>query len=87
MMQPEMAKKISGTLITLETPFTPTLPTDYEYPFPDEKNRLLFSRYKQRAESMPNVVFCGRLGEYKYYDMDQAIARAMFIVEPWRSKQ
>ena len=47
------------------------------YPVNDEKNAALYSEYKTLAESQRNVVFGGRLGEYKYYDMDQVIAAAL----------
>jgi UDP-galactopyranose mutase len=68
----------SGTLVTHEYPFTPEDPDDYEYPFPDRANRELYERYAAlAARALPNVVFAGRLGEYRYLDMDQAIARAM----------
>lgn len=47
------------------------------YPVNDEKNGALFKKYKALAEKEANVVFGGRLGEYKYYDMDQVIAVAL----------
>ncbi len=47
------------------------------YPVNDEKNGKLYQAYKQLAEKEKNVVFGGRLGEYKYYDMDQVIAAAL----------
>ncbi|MDP4185872.1 MAG: UDP-galactopyranose mutase, partial [Bacteroidota bacterium] len=47
------------------------------YPVNDEKNSLLFEKYKSLAQSDSQVVFGGRLGEYKYYDMDQVIASAL----------
>lgn len=47
------------------------------YPVNDEKNSRLYSRYKALAEAEPNVIFGGRLGEYRYYDMDQVIRAAM----------
>jgi UDP-galactopyranose mutase len=50
------------------------------YPVNDEKNSLLYSRYKDLAEKEENVIFGGRLGEYKYYDMDQVIAAALNAV-------
>jgi UDP-galactopyranose mutase len=37
----------------------------------------LYEKYKHEAEALENVLICGRLGEYRYYDMDQAIGRAM----------
>ena len=47
------------------------------YPVNDEKNGKLYAAYKELAEKEPNVIFGGRLGEYKYYDMDQVIAAAL----------
>ena len=51
------------------------------YPVNDEKNSALYQRYKELAEKEPKVTFGGRLGEYKYYDMDQVIAVALEICE------
>lgn len=47
------------------------------YPVNDEKNSALYQRYKVLAEEERKVIFGGRLGEYKYYDMDQVIAAAL----------
>ena len=47
------------------------------YPVNDEKNGALYARYKQLADVEPNVIFGGRLGEYKYYDMDKVIEAAL----------
>lgn len=47
------------------------------YPVNDEKNSKLYTEYKKLADQEKNVVFGGRLGEYKYYDMDQVIAAAL----------
>ena len=47
------------------------------YPVNDEKNGALYKKYKALADDVENVIFGGRLGEYKYYDMDQVIAAAL----------
>ena len=47
------------------------------YPVNDEKNSALYAKYKALAEKEPKVIFGGRLGEYKYYDMDAVIAAAL----------
>lgn len=47
------------------------------YPVNDEKNGSLYQRYKLRAADEHNVLFGGRLGEYKYYDMDAVLAAAL----------
>ena len=47
------------------------------YPVNDEKNGELYARYKERAQGEKKVIFGGRLGEYKYYDMDAVIGAAL----------
>ena len=47
------------------------------YPVNDEKNGKLYASYKALAEKEKKVLFGGRLGEYRYYDMDQVIAAAL----------
>ena len=47
------------------------------YPVNDAKNSLLYSKYKKLADAENKVIFGGRLGEYKYYDMDQVIAAVL----------
>lgn len=81
MMQAEAARAIRGTLITREIPYTPDAPNHNEYPFPDEANRELYRRYSDLAAKDAGVLICGRLGEYRYYDMDHAIARAMTLAK------
>lgn len=47
------------------------------YPINDQKNNSLYALYQKRAAAEPNVFFGGRLAEYRYYDMDAVIAKAM----------
>ena len=72
---------VNGTVITTETPFSPVLPDEYEYPFPDLQNKSLYGKYRELADEQKDLTIAGRLGEYKYFDMDQAIGRAMKIAE------
>lgn len=51
------------------------------YPVNDEKNGALYSKYRELAQKEKKVVFGGRLGEYKYYDMDAVIASALDMCE------
>ena len=51
------------------------------YPVNDEKNGALYAKYKELAQAEDHVVFGGRLGEYKYYDMDAVIASALDMCE------
>ena len=47
------------------------------YPVNDAKNGALYTQYKKLAEGEKNLIFGGRLGEYKYYDMDAVVASAL----------
>jgi len=77
----ELSTAAKGSVLTTETPFTPGDPNDYEYTFPDQSNANLCSLYKALAHKEKGLLICGRLGEYKYYDKYQAIARAMLLAE------
>ena len=47
------------------------------YPVNDRKNSILYDKYRELAEKEKNIIFGGRLGEYKYYDMDAVIESAL----------
>ncbi|NLP47584.1 MAG: UDP-galactopyranose mutase [Clostridiales bacterium] len=51
------------------------------YPVNDIRNQELLEKYKKLAQDYPNVIFGGRLAEYKYYDMDKTIEAALKLVE------
>lgn len=51
------------------------------YPINNDKNNLLYSKYNELASNDKNVIFGGRLGQYKYYDMDKVIAEALKCVK------
>ncbi len=51
------------------------------YPINDEANNALYEKYKTLAATRPDVIFGGRLGQYKYYDMDKVIAAAFSAVD------
>lgn len=71
----------SGTVITREysTEWTPEC--EPYYPINDEKNAALLREYLTLAERERDVIFGGRLGEYRYYDMDDVIAAAIDTAE------
>ncbi len=51
------------------------------YPVNDDKNSTLYNEYKALADKEENIIFGGRLGEYKYYDMDKVIEVALDVAE------
>lgn len=69
------------TYITREYPESWFIGKEAYYPVNDVKNLTLYAEYKKRSMSEPNIIFGGRLGEYKYYDMDKVIASALNLVE------
>ncbi len=69
-----------GTVITREYSSEWQSGDEPYYPVNDAKNNSLYEEYrKMAAEKCPDVIFGGRLGEYKYYDMDQVILRALEV--------
>ena len=70
-----------------KTVITREYPADWEegmepyYPVNDEKNQALYRRYEELASGEKHVIFGGRLGEYKYYDMDKVIESALKTAE------
>ncbi|MCI8855589.1 MAG: UDP-galactopyranose mutase [Clostridiaceae bacterium] len=65
------------TVITKEYPEEWTPDREPYYPIEDTRNLALYQQYKALASECPNVIFGGRLGEYRYYNMDQVIAGAL----------
>lgn len=65
------------TVVTKEYPETWKTGMEPYYPVNDEKNQVLYQRYEELAKKETNVIFGGRLAEYKYYDMDKVIESAM----------
>ncbi|HEB75428.1 MAG TPA: UDP-galactopyranose mutase [Nitrospirae bacterium] len=57
---------------------------DPYYPIPNDENSALYAKYSEEARKLHNVVFIGRLAEYKYYNMDQIVARALRTFEELR---
>ena len=69
------------TVITREYPADWKEGMEPYYPVNDEKNTELFNKYKQLADEKKNMLFGGRLAEYKYYDMDKVIASALELTD------
>lgn len=65
------------TIISKEYPFEWTVDSEPFYPINDEKNQTLYLRYAELAGEEKDVLFGGRLGEYRYYDMQDAVASAL----------
>lgn len=73
----EQGNDLPKTVISREYSSEWHLGDEPYYPVNDEKNSTLYAKYKALAEKEPKVLFGGRLGEYKYYDMDAVIAAAL----------
>ncbi|MFZ1290713.1 MAG: UDP-galactopyranose mutase [Melioribacteraceae bacterium] len=68
----------SSTTISIE--FAQQVGEPY-YPIPTKQNEELYRKYKTEADKIENVIFCGRLAEYKYYNMDQVVANCFLEYE------
>ncbi len=70
----------SGTVITKEYPAEWKPGQEPYYPINNEKNDALYAKYRELADKEGNILFGGRLGNYRYYDMDKVIAAALEMV-------
>ncbi|MGE8361034.1 UDP-galactopyranose mutase [Pseudomonas sp.] len=59
----------------------PSAEGDPYYPIPRPENAALYKRYQQLADATPGVTFLGRLGTYKYYNMDQVVGQALVLYQ------
>jgi UDP-galactopyranose mutase len=71
-------QKADTTTISIEYPQVEGEPF---YPIPTHSNLELYLKYKTKTYELKNVLFCGRLAEYQYYNMDQVVANCMKIFE------
>lgn len=71
-----------GTTLTYEYPVWPEqFDNEPYYPVPTEQGEALYRKYRDDAERVKSVTFCGRLAEYRYYNMDGVVARALYLFE------
>ena len=83
----EFGKDINGndlskTVISKEYSSEWKIGDEPYYPVNDERNNNLYKQYKELADQEEKVLFGGRLGEYKYYDMDQVVEKALIDIIP-----
>lgn len=69
------------TVITKEYPAVWEKGDEPYYPINNDKNNLLYDKYKKLADLQDKVIFGGRLGQYKYYDMDDVMAEALQFIK------
>lgn len=55
--------------------------TEPYYPIPNKDNQILYDRYRAELNKIPNLYLCGRLADYKYYNMDQALEGALELCD------
>lgn len=72
---------VPKTVITKEYSQKWKLGEEPYYPVNDSKNQALYEKYVELAKNEKNVIFGGRMGEYKYYDMDMVIERALNLAK------
>jgi UDP-galactopyranose mutase len=74
-------QKHPRTTITKEYALDAEEGMDKYYPVPHHNSSSLFNKYKRERDKLGSVIFCGRLADYRYYNMDQVTARALNIFE------
>ncbi len=71
----------SVTYVTEEYPMEWVEGSEPYYPVNNEKNQKIYAEYEKLAQELPDVIFGGRLAEYKYYDMDKTVESALKLVK------
>lgn len=74
-------QKHHKTTITKEYPCFSDKENEPLYPIPTEDNLARYAKYRKMTAALKSVTFCGRLAEYKYYNMDQVIARVLQLFQ------
>ena len=80
-METFTGQKHPKTTITKEYSLQAENGMDKYYPIPRNENNEFYNKYRAEGDKLKSVVFCGRLADYKYYNMDQVTARALNIFE------
>lgn len=79
------------TVYALEYPLPYKAGEDNEpyYPVPTEESQVMYEKYKAEANQYPQLSLCGRLADYKYYNMDQTLERALALIGEflWKIKK
>jgi UDP-galactopyranose mutase len=70
-------KKSGSTILTYEYPDSWSLGKERYYPINNEKNKNLYKLYNEESKKDNDIIFGGRLGSYKYFDMDQVVGQAL----------
>jgi len=85
-MEEEFTRVTEYKYLTLQQAKTTTISKEFSlkkgepfYPIPTDANRALYLKYRHKTEQEKNVIFCGRLAEYQYYNMDQVIINTLKI--------
>ena len=73
--------KCDNTIITREYPVDGFIGNESYYPINDKKNNELYEKYKEYSKQFPNITFGGRLGDYKYYNMDEVVYNALLMAK------
>lgn len=81
-------QEVKGSSYALEFPLHYEKGSKQEpyYPLLTEESQKLYENYLDKAKEIPNLVLCGRLADFKYYNMDQALERALGVVVGMKSK-
>lgn len=82
-------RNINGTIYAVEYPLPYKKEENMEpyYPLLTEESQLLYKSYKSEANAINNMVCCGRLADFKYYNMDQALERALYVAHSKKVKR
>jgi UDP-galactopyranose mutase len=82
-------QNVKGTSYAIEysVPYVSDSNMEPYYPLLTEDSQTLYKKYEAKANEINNMVYCGRLADFKYYNMDQALERALAVVNSQKVKR
>lgn len=72
---------VTTIAVEYSLPYQPGQKTEPYYPIPSEENQALYDRYRKELDGIKNLYLCGRLADYKYYNMDQTLESALALCQ------
>lgn len=67
--------------VEYSVPYSPDVNAEPYYPIPNEENFALYNKYRNDSEKIKGLYLCGRLADYQYYNMDQALEKAIMLCD------
>lgn len=77
----QQIRGVTTYAVEYSIPYQPDVQAEPYYPIPTKESEELYQKYKELADQYPQLYLCGRLADYRYYNMDQALEKALMLLK------